>query len=270
MCLVLLMCTLTIWSSVLWLLMVVGMPVVMNDTLSLMSVLNPPPILCYLSMRTLVTLCTLEVLALWILNYNDIFMCVVNMQFEIVEFIFNSICVDLSFTAGPVCLGCVFSHVVVLCLYVRLTWYPMWWVQWLWCVSSYLCWMWVCWESARVRWWWKCWCEGHGRGGCGGSRAWVSMWVIHVVQVLCLAQLMFYWWVWCVGWEELVECLKCVCVWLGAVCGVGGGVWVSGWEYWVLALPILWKEGERWTCVCVCRMCCLEPEWTCRDFSHTT
>ena len=43
-----------------------------------------------------------------------------------------------------------------------------------------------------------------------------GMWVVHVVQVWCLAQLTCYRWVWCVGCEELVEYVRCVCVWLGA------------------------------------------------------
>ena len=52
---------------------------------------------------------------------------------------------------------------------------------------------------------------------------WVQgMWVVHVVQVLCLAQLTYYGWVWCVGWEELVEYVRCVCVWLMAVWKVRG------------------------------------------------
>ena len=40
-CLVLLMCTLTIWCSVLCVLMVKGMSVVVNVMLSLMSVMSP-------------------------------------------------------------------------------------------------------------------------------------------------------------------------------------------------------------------------------------
>ena len=43
-----------------------------------------------------------------------------------------------------------------------------------------------------------------------------GMWVIHVVQVWCIAQLTCYGCVWCVGCEELVEYVRCVCVWLGA------------------------------------------------------
>ena len=54
MCLMLLMCTLTICSSVLCVLMVQGMPVVLNVMLSLMSVIGLPLDLCDLSMHTLV------------------------------------------------------------------------------------------------------------------------------------------------------------------------------------------------------------------------
>ena len=44
--------------------MVEGMSVVVNVMLSLMSVMRPPPALCNLSVRTVVKLCTLGVLAL--------------------------------------------------------------------------------------------------------------------------------------------------------------------------------------------------------------
>ena len=63
-CLVLLMYTLTISSSVLCVLMVEGMSVVVNVMLCLMSVMSPPPALCNLSARTVVELCTLGVFAL--------------------------------------------------------------------------------------------------------------------------------------------------------------------------------------------------------------
>ena len=63
-CLVLLICTLTICSSVLCVLMVEGMSVVVNVMLSLMNVMSPPPALCNLSVRTAVKLCILCVLAL--------------------------------------------------------------------------------------------------------------------------------------------------------------------------------------------------------------
>ena len=52
---------------------------------------------------------------------DDICMCVVNKQFEPLEFVFDSVYVDqqydeisLTFTAGPVSLCCVCSHIVVL------------------------------------------------------------------------------------------------------------------------------------------------------------
>ena len=57
---------------------------------------------------------------------DAICMCVVN-KLELLEFVFNSVYVDLqykkiylTFTAGSVC-----RHVVVLGLSVRLSWYPV-------------------------------------------------------------------------------------------------------------------------------------------------
>ena len=62
------------------------------------------------------------------LNYDDVCMCVVNKQFELLEFVFDSVYVDLqyneislTFTAGSVCLCGVCSPVVVLGLSVRLS-----------------------------------------------------------------------------------------------------------------------------------------------------
>ena len=59
-------------------------------------------------------------------------MCVVNKQFELPEFVFDSVNVDLQYgdisltlTAGYVSLWSVCSHVVVFCLSVRLSWYPI-------------------------------------------------------------------------------------------------------------------------------------------------
>ena len=63
-CLVLLMCTLTICSSMLCVLIVEGMSVVVNVMLSLMSVMSSPPALCNLSVRTDVKLCIFGVLPL--------------------------------------------------------------------------------------------------------------------------------------------------------------------------------------------------------------
>ena len=62
---------------------------------------------------------------------DDICMCVVNKQFELLEFVFDSVYVDLqyddislTFTAGSVSLCCVCG------LSVRLSWYPTW-MRWL-------------------------------------------------------------------------------------------------------------------------------------------
>ena len=69
------------------------------------------------------------------LNCDDICMCVVNKQFELFEFVSESVYVDLqydeislTFTTGSACLCGVCSPVVVLGLSVRLSWYPMLWV----------------------------------------------------------------------------------------------------------------------------------------------
>ena len=82
-------------------------------------------------------LCTLGVFALGFLNYDDIFMCVVNKQFQLLEFVIDSVYVDLqyyeislTFTAGLVYLCGVCSHVVVFGMSVKLSWYPMW-MRWL-------------------------------------------------------------------------------------------------------------------------------------------
>ena len=62
------------------------------------------------------------------LNCDDICMCVVNKPFERLEFVFESVYVDLqydeislTFTAGSMCL----CPVVVYSLSVRLSWYPI-------------------------------------------------------------------------------------------------------------------------------------------------
>ena len=64
-------------------------------------------------------------------------MCGVNKQFELLEFVFYSIYVDLqydeislTFTAVSVSLCCFCSHGVVFGLSVMLSWYPMW-MRWL-------------------------------------------------------------------------------------------------------------------------------------------
>ena len=82
-------------------LIVEGMSVVVNVMLSLMSVMSPPPALCNLSVRTDVKLCIFGVLALWgelgFLNCDDVCMCVVNKQFELLEFVSESVYVDLQY-----------------------------------------------------------------------------------------------------------------------------------------------------------------------------
>ena len=55
------------------------------------------------------------------LNFDDVCMCVVNKQFELLEFVFESVYIDLQY----VCLCGVCSPVVVLSLSVRVSWYPM-------------------------------------------------------------------------------------------------------------------------------------------------
>ena len=69
------------------------------------------------------------------LNCDDVWMCVVNKQFELLKFVFDAVYVDLqydeislTFTAGSVSLCCV--YVVVFGLSVSLSWYPMW-MRWL-------------------------------------------------------------------------------------------------------------------------------------------
>ena len=111
------------------------MSVVVNVMLSLMSVMSPPPALYILLVRTAVKLCIFGFRGeLGFMNCDDVCMCVVNKQFELLEFVSESVYVDLqsvyvdlqydeislTFTAGPVCLCSVSSPVVVLCLFVRL------------------------------------------------------------------------------------------------------------------------------------------------------
>ena len=71
------------------------------------------------------------------LNCDDICMCVLNKQFELFEFVFDSVYIDLqydeiylTFTGGYVSLCCICSHVLGFGLSVRLLWYLMW-MQWL-------------------------------------------------------------------------------------------------------------------------------------------
>ena len=78
-----------------------------GNVMSLMSVISSSPALCILSARTVVKLCILGELDF--LNCDDVCMCVVNKQFELLEFVFYSVYVDLqydeislTFTAGSV------------------------------------------------------------------------------------------------------------------------------------------------------------------------
>ena len=71
------------------------------------------------------------------LNCGDICMGVVNKQFELLEFVFESVHVDLqydeislTFTAESMSLCCLCIHAVVFGLSVRLSWYHMW-MRWL-------------------------------------------------------------------------------------------------------------------------------------------
>ena len=87
--------------------------------------MSPPPARCNLSARTVVKLCTLGVFAvrgeLGFLNCDDICMCVMNKQFELLEFVFDSVHVDLpyyeislTFTAGSVVSVVMWSSLVCL------------------------------------------------------------------------------------------------------------------------------------------------------------
>ena len=93
--------------------MVKGMSVVVN----VMCVISPPPALCNLSARTVVKLCTLGVCfrdELGFLNCDDICMCVMHKQFELPEFVFDSVYVDLQ----SVSLCCVCGRLWFVCEFV--------------------------------------------------------------------------------------------------------------------------------------------------------
>ena len=79
--------------------MIEGMSIVVNVLLSLISVMRPPPALCSLSARTggkvMYFGCVCFRCELGFLNCDDIRMCVVNKHFELLEFVFDSVYVDL-------------------------------------------------------------------------------------------------------------------------------------------------------------------------------
>ena len=63
------------------------------------------------------------------LNCDDICMCVVNKQFELLEFVFNSVYAELQYDEISLilmlCLCACMLSVVIIVLSVRLSWYPM-------------------------------------------------------------------------------------------------------------------------------------------------
>ena len=64
------------------------MSVVVNVMLSIMSIISPPPALCNQSVRTAVKLCILGVLAFGVILVSGIvMMCVVNKQFQLLEYV---------------------------------------------------------------------------------------------------------------------------------------------------------------------------------------
>ena len=77
--------------------MVKGLSVVAHVMLSLLSVMSPPPALCNILVRAVVNLCTLGVFALGmgLVSCDDIFMCIMNKQFELLKFVFDSVYIDL-------------------------------------------------------------------------------------------------------------------------------------------------------------------------------
>ena len=72
-------------------LIVEGMSVVVNVMLSLTYVMSLPPALCNRSLHTVVNFKG----ELGFLNCDDVCMSVVNKQFELIEFVFESVYVDL-------------------------------------------------------------------------------------------------------------------------------------------------------------------------------
>ena len=78
----------------------------------MINVMNPSHALCNILVRTVVYFgCFCFRGELGFLNCDDICMCVVNTQFELIEFVFNSVYGDLqydgislTFTAGSMCL----------------------------------------------------------------------------------------------------------------------------------------------------------------------
>ena len=118
-------------------LIVNGMSVVVNVILSLINECNEPtsclvqPIGAH-SCEVIYFGCFGFRGELGFLNCDHVCMCVVNKQFELLEFVSESVYVDLqydeislTFTAGSVWLCGVSSPVKVIGLFVRVSWYPM-------------------------------------------------------------------------------------------------------------------------------------------------
>ena len=109
------------------------MSVEVNAMLSPMRVMSPPPALGLHCCEVMYFRCFGFSGELGFLNCDDVCMCVANKQNELLEFVFDSVYVDLqhdetslTLTAGSVSLCCACGHVVVFGLSVRLSWYPMW------------------------------------------------------------------------------------------------------------------------------------------------
>ena len=89
--------------------MVEGMYAVVNEMLSLMSVMSPPTALFNLSAHTVVKLCTLGVFALGVRLVSGTVMisafciCVVNKQFELLKIFLTSTPVSVFLYSSLVC-----------------------------------------------------------------------------------------------------------------------------------------------------------------------
>ena len=76
--------------------MVEGMSVVVNIMLSLKSIMSPPHALCKIC-EVMYFGCFGFRCKLGFLNCDDVWMCVVNKLFELLEFVFDSVYVDLQY-----------------------------------------------------------------------------------------------------------------------------------------------------------------------------
>ena len=99
--------------------------------LSLMSAMSSPPIGAH-GGEVMYFGCVCFRDELGFLNCYDICMYVVNKQFELLEYVFDSVYVDLQYneisltsTPGSLSLWCICSQVIVFGLSVRLSWYSM-------------------------------------------------------------------------------------------------------------------------------------------------